>query len=578
MSHRIVQYIKITAAVLCTAIIFTGAAFAQDDTHHSAQIRASETAGPETVSGNAAASDLEDLMIACDSAGKEIPLEELDAAEYDGFLFGVSGDASLSQIHEMEQKIEMIGDEEAAKELCQGELYRAASLDVIEEIADPAALDFIEPDYVIRPDAVNDTYYSYNAWMYDALGMPGVWEAGITGTGQNGSRTPTVAVMDTGIAGWTKRGRRHDDLNYRNFPTGFHSASFKSCNDTAGHGTFVTGEIAAVMNNNRGVTGLMPDVKVIPVKIMSSSGGATSSAIQAMRTLIDRGDVDVVNMSFGSDHYSNGFASVCRTAAKHGMILVASAGNSGNAVFNYPASYAGVISVGSVDRNGHRSSFSQHNRALDVTAPGQNIVGLGEYDWFGNYKPAVTNGYSRMSGTSMAAPAVSALAAMAKSIDSSIEHNQFMDILQASSKDRGAAGYDSYFGWGVISFRNAADYIAEGGYRNVPRSDTGDFTGGIGKAHVKVPRRPARGKITRVKRGRTKAQITFRYLRGATYYQVAVRVHGGRYVKFRTYSNMVRFVGMQPGRYYDVKVRGVHRLKHHTYRGKWSRVKTFRTK
>ena len=178
----------------------------------------------------------------------------------------------------------------------------------------------------------------------------------------------------------------------------------------------------------------------------------------------------------------------------------------------------------------------------------------------------------------MSAPVISALAAMAKSMDGSIEHNQFMDILENTSKDKGEIGHDPAYGWGIVSFSRAADYINAGDYRNVVRCDSAELIGDTGRAYAHIPRKPGRGKILSVKRWRTKARIKFKYLKGASYYQLDVRVRGGRYYRFQTYGNIVKIIGMASGRSYQVRVRGVHKLNGKTYYGKWSKVRAFRTR
>ncbi len=518
-------------------------------------------AGPAfaAVEQEGADAEIEELVTARDDEGREVPLEQIDENDYDGFICVLDRDADRAQIDEMQDQIDEIDDPTVAEEISPKEVVRAESLEVIEEIAEPETIDYIEPDYVLQTDATT-VYYSdpgdfMNAEILSRIGVWPVWSEGITGRGQNGKRTPIIAIMDTGLIGASTKRMRHEDLKYSRIPYFMKSSTYSSYNDSVGHGTFITGEIAAVMGNGKGASGLMPDAKIIPVKVIGPKGGKVSDAIAALKVLTKKGNIDVVNMSFGAPYYSAAFSSACRKAAAKGMILVAAAGNDGNSGYMYPASYDSVVGVAAVTRYGKRWKRSQHNDAVDIAAPGVSVFGLGH---------SGPHSYTQMSGSSMAAPMVSALAAMVKSIDPSVGHNRFLRILKATAKDKGKKGYDQYYGWGIINFSKTYTYMKSSDYA-------------ASRKAVKAAK-PARARILFASGKKTKIKLRIRKTKRATSYQIAIKVRGGKYYRLRTIKRKCTITNLKRGRQYVIKVRGVRNVNGLNYYGKWSKVKKVRTK
>lgn len=504
-------------------------------------------------------SEIEELVSARDDEGREVPLEQIDERDYDGFICVLERDADQGQINEMRDQIDEIDDPSVAEEISPKEVVRAESLEVVEEIAEPEAIDYIEPDYVLQPDAAT-VYYSdpgdyLNESTLSRVGVRAAWSAGITGRGQNGKRTPIIAIMDTGLIGASTKSMRHEDLDYSKIPYYMKSSTYSSYNDSVGHGTFVAGEIAAVMGNGKGISGLMPDARIVPVKVIGPKGGKVSDAIAALKALTKKGGIDVVNMSFGAPYYSSAFSSACKKAAAKGMILVAAAGNDGSSGYMYPAAYDSVVGVAAVTESGSRWKRSQHNDAVDIAAPGVSIVGLSHKG---------PHSYAQMSGSSMAAPMVSALAAMVKSIDPSVSHNRFQKILKATATDKGKKGYDNYYGWGIINFGKAYTYMKGSGYA-------------ASKKGTKAAK-PARAKIRSASGKKTKIKLRIKKAKRATSYQIAIKVKGGKYYRIRTIKRKCTITGLQRGRQYVIKVRGVRNVNGVNFYGKWSKVKKVRTK
>lgn len=257
-------------------------------------------------------------------------------------------------------------------------------------------------------------------------------ELGLTGSDVR------VAVIDSGL------NPAHEDLDYTKIETGWnYSENNNNTTDTHGHGSFVSGLICAVNQNGLGYNGIAPDVTLIPLKITDIQNSTTIAlTVQSIYGAVDDYHCDVLNLSLGTTTLSTPLQSAIAYAVSQNVIIVAAAGNSGANDYFFPASYEGVISVGSVGSTKLISAFSQENDALDVVAPGEGIGGL----WSGLANAYRENG----SGTSFAAPQVTALAALAKQAKPGMTPDDFLALLISGAEDLGAPGYDTSYGYGLI--------------------------------------------------------------------------------------------------------------------------------
>lgn len=278
----------------------------------------------------------------------------------------------------------------------------------------------------------------YRQWYLDAAGYFAARKAGLDGSDVK------VAIIDSGCR------LTHEDLQTMHV---VEAKSFlwknESIEDEADHGTAVAGILAAAVDNGAGISGLAPRAEYFILRVFSASFGMESSLISALGYAIDAG-VDVINISLGSpgNHQRDILEPLIQKANEQGIIVVSAVGNAGNTQVYYPAGCDGVIGVGSVSRKGEHSSFSNLNESVDVVAPGEEIVALsGTRD----------NGYRITKGTSFSTPIVTAMAVWAKQTDKSINAEKFLELLRESSTDRGVAGYDTEYGWGMI---NGEDYVA----------------------------------------------------------------------------------------------------------------------
>ena len=252
-----------------------------------------------------------------------------------------------------------------------------------------------------------------------------------------GSKKVVVAVLDTGVD------YNHQDLatnmwfRPENIPAykdaelgtindinGFDAdAKLQDPMDDNGHGTHCAGVIGAEGDNSEGIAGVNWEVQIMPLKFLSRGGfGSTKNAIEAINYVIDRKragvNIRIVSNSWGSTAKSKALGDVIKAAGEEGILFIAAAGNEGSdndSRPHYPSNYdlPNMVSVAALDRNDNLASFSNFGvKTVHVAAPGTDIMST----W-------LNAGYREASGTSMATPYVSGVAALivAQNPDISVE-------------------------------------------------------------------------------------------------------------------------------------------------------------
>ncbi len=203
--------------------------------------------------------------------------------------------------------------------------------------------------------------------------------------------------------------------------------------DDNNHGTHVAGTIGAVGGNGIGVVGVNWQVRLMALKFLGASGsGSTSGAIECINyavAMVNRGvNVRVLSNSWGGGGYSTALEDAIQTAANSGILFVAAAGNSAtnnDASPHYPSSYdvPNVLAVASTDRYDLRSSFSSYGLAtVDVAAPGSSVL-----------SSISNNQYASFSGTSMATPHVSGIAALILASSPAMSYQALRKLILFSS-------------------------------------------------------------------------------------------------------------------------------------------------
>lgn len=243
-----------------------------------------------------------------------------------------------------------------------------------------------------------------------------------------------VCVVDTGID------EDHPDLQAnivggKNF-VGRRIIDPTKWDDDNGHGTHVAGTIAAV-DNSVGVVGVAPEASLLAAKVLDRKGnGYVSDVIAGIDYCVSAG-ANVVSMSLSADVHIQTMKDAVDVASQS-VILVAAAGNDGSSV-DYPAAYDSVIAVGATDSGDNLAYFSNVGPEIELVAPGVNILST----W--------KNGeFNTISGTSMATPHVSGVAALALETNPSMTNAQIRSLLQTTADDLGATGRDDNFGYGLV--------------------------------------------------------------------------------------------------------------------------------
>lgn len=335
--------------------------------------------------------------------------------------------------------------------------YRVKNKDkltkIVEELQKLSFVKYAQPNfkryalYTPIPNGPNDYYYQNgDQYGFNLVKADQAFTWGFINPAE--TKTIIVAVLDTGVR------VTHQDFQGMTI-NGYNVLNPLLPPDDdgidGGHGTGVAGIISARTNDNAAMAGVAythsswtAKVLLMPIKVLSSDGsGYDYDVYVGVKWAVDNG-AKVLNYSFGGHAPSPVLQNAVNYASMHGCINIAAAGNDSTNVC-YPASYSNVISVASCDQNDIRSYFANYGK-IDVTAPGENILSMtNRFD----------NDYSKMSGTSFAAPYVSALAAMLMLKYTSASSETIRILIEQTTDDIGISGYDEYTGWGRINFVRA---------------------------------------------------------------------------------------------------------------------------
>ncbi|MGI8587018.1 MAG: S8 family serine peptidase [Chloroflexia bacterium] len=298
----------------------------------------------------------------------------------------------------------------------------------------------------MRPAAPSDPLYPMQ-WGFARVNAPAAWNAAQL-------YNVTVAVLDTGL-----------DLGHPEFAARtVEGANFVNPGsppqDDNGHGTHISGIIAAAANNGIGGVGLAWQAQVMPIKVADSAGNLTSEAwLNGLAWAVQHG-AQVVNMSFGGSSTSATEQAAIDDAWNRGAVIVASAGNSGDGAnqVEYPASYNNVVSVAATGNDNSHAYYSEHNSYVTLAAPGGDARFGNDPDgrfivstWPRGLGSAYQSGYEREIGTSQAAPFVSGLAALMLSTSAAWTNRTLVARMETTATDLGPPGRDDSFGFGLIN-------------------------------------------------------------------------------------------------------------------------------
>jgi thermitase len=289
-------------------------------------------------------------------------------------------------------------------------------------------VDYVEEDYEVKAFVVpNDPLYD-DQWGLEKISADQAWDL------NKGSGEVNIAILDTGI------NKNNDDLKDK--VTTSVNCTDSSCapyesSDPYGHGTHVAGIVAASTDNGVGVAGVTWEGGLMSVKVLGDSGeGYYSWVADGIVWAADHG-ADVINLSLGGRYTSFTLKRAVDYAWDRGVVIVAAAGNDGSSRPVYPAYYKDVVSVAAVDENDNKADFSNYGYWVDVAAPGVSILS------------AYKDSYEYFSGTSMATPFVTGVAALVLSQNPQDGNLQVIDQIESTADAVGGTG--NYWEFGRVN-------------------------------------------------------------------------------------------------------------------------------
>jgi serine protease len=336
----------------------------------------------------------------------------------------------------------------------------AQTLTAIEHLREHPALGYAHPNFYKHPYArPSDDYYPHQ-WHLEQLGMEGAWAL------TSGDRATVCAVIDDGVNPHPDYGNRLlDGYDLISDPAIAGDGDARDgrpqqvpgsyAGQSVWHGMHVAGTMAAASDNNRGVTGMDWQCRILPVRVLGveQPDGGAGTTIDVIAGIYWAAGLDVpgvphnphraavINLSLGGGDLIEAEQEAIDAATATGAVIVVAAGNSDeDAGLTSMAGYNNVIAVGAVDYNGNRAPYSNYGSVIDVMAPGGNI----EADANGDGNPdGILSTYLNQSGneptyeflqgTSMAAPHVAGLVALMKALDPELTPAHVEEILKSTA-------------------------------------------------------------------------------------------------------------------------------------------------
>lgn len=345
---------------------------------------------------------------------------------------------------------------------------------IVEAYGHDPHVAYAQPNYLNRLCVVpNDSLY-HEQWALSKMQMPAAWDI------ERGSEEVIVGIVDSGIDYhhqdladnvWINSGEDlngngqvdstdfngvdDDDNGYTDDIRGWdftdapqfaglgdYRERDNDPDDDVGHGTHVSGIVAATADNHIGIAGLCWHSKLMPLRAafrMSLGAFLEDDDVSAGIVYAADNGARVINMSWGDPRISPLVRDVIAYAYAQGCVMAAAAGNVDQAGIFYPGGYDETIAVGASTSYDQRATFSSFGRNLDVLAPGSNILSTLPDDQYGS-----------LGGTSMATAHVTGLAALLLSRDPTLSNEEVRQIINASAVDLGPSHWDSGHGNGRV--------------------------------------------------------------------------------------------------------------------------------
>lgn len=379
----------------------------------------------------------------------------------------------------------------------ESEAALASTREAIHKLRETNLFEHVEPVLAVEPAAIpNDPYFTSSGssgqpyddlWGLKRIQAPNAWDA------TTGSSSVIIAVLDTGLDFthrdlqdniWENTGETGTDAQGRDKKTNgvdddgndyiddwrgwdFYNHD-NDPTDDHGHGTHVAGTIGARGNNATDITGVMWNVKIMPLKFLSIVGsGSSEGAAAGLRYAADKG-AKVINNSWGGIGTSLLIHDAVEYASSKGSLLIASAGNkncdlSRSYCWVTPAIEDKVVAISATTPHDTRAIFSTYGNKIELAAPGgdwnelinKSILSLRASGT--NRGLLLNEQLTFLSGTSMAAPHVSGVAGLVFALHPDWTNDQVRTHLQRTADDLGAPGRDPNFGYGLVNAAKAAE-------------------------------------------------------------------------------------------------------------------------
>ena len=361
-----------------------------------------------------------------------------------------------------------------------------AVFEAVEQLNNNSLIEWAAANIAFQPKLCgqvvpNDQYFP-NQWHLHNTGQTGgtpgadidapeAWEITV------GDPNIVIAILDTGVD------TNHPDL-IDNLVPGYDFYDDDNLPDPGlddpndAHGTMCAGLVAASGNNGLGVTGVVWNCRIMPVRIAATGGFITEADIATATRWAASNGADILSNSWGSRSCTFTLRSAIMDVTEPGgigregkaCVALFSSANDGHKIFpGSPAIYAEVIAVGATDPNDERYEYSNYGPELDLVTPSgyhggvtfpivpqwtTDITGYAGYSVY-NSEPNVLDYTEAMGGTSAACPVAAGVAALILSVEPNLTNLEVQRILLRSARDLGEAGRDDYYGYGRVDARAA---------------------------------------------------------------------------------------------------------------------------
>lgn len=287
----------------------------------------------------------------------------------------------------------------------------------------------------------NDSRFNAQ-WALTRMSAPAAWDT------SKGNNQIVVAVLDTGVNFNLPEMAGKQVPGYDFIDNDTDASPFDANGAFHSHGTGVASQIAAVTNNNDGMSGVSWHARIMSVRVLGATGSGSFSAIlSGIRFAVDNG-ANIINMSLGAQGIACDAAAQAAIdyAVNRNVVVVIANGNDSSAV-SYPANCNNVISVAASDINDQRAEFSNFGAQTDVAAPGVGILLIDANGAFASWN-----------GTSMAAPHVAGQIAIMRAVRPTLTVQQVTNIVRNTADKVPAmngANFTNQFGFGRININRA---------------------------------------------------------------------------------------------------------------------------